>query len=149
LTPSRSKVDMSRCLCQLCRFSFSQIDITLNFTKRDGRLGPRAIIMEHRNPAVLTTLIDQTIRSLVLLFNESISVKVAVLIYPVYRTFNIFPQLLYGSKISRSFEVFPSDNYKQRSRINRAIVLSERNFIEVHHFTSPCFMQDFSRLGVR
>ena len=93
-------------------------------------------------------MIDQAVRILAVVLDETITVWIAIAVDPPQRRLHMGPQRSYRREISRALEVFAGQEDEQRCRVDAAVVPAEWNFAEARHLAVAHLVQDLSRLGV-
>src|ERR1019366_6168968 len=84
-----------------------RVDVGLDFTKGDRSLGRRAIRVEDSVVRVLPALVNETIDRLPGVFDEAVTVSVAVLVYPSKCRLHVGPDGFDESPVASPLKISP------------------------------------------
>src|SRR5439155_8462977 len=100
--------------------------------------------------AVFPSLVEQSVRILSLICDESVWVLVAVDPYPAIRGSDRRPEIRQRAKVPGSLDVLPGDNQKEKGRVNAPVIreLPVRK-LGLGGRVEPVFMQDLAWLLLR
>src|SRR5262249_53909821 len=98
---------------------------------------------------ILPALVQQTFFPTPEIFNEQISIRITVTIDPFKSELDIRPDTVDQGQVTRVLEICARENHEQRSRINRSVIFTERNFAQRSHFTAAHLVKNFARIGLR
>ena len=124
------------------------IGISLDFAKGNRRLSQRTVGVEHGIDGVLPALCNQARWGPAKVVAEPIAVGVGEVFDPCQSTNNVRPKRLDERAIAGAAVIRTGEHYKQRSCIDRSVVLAEWDFAERGHFAVPDFVHNFSWFGV-
>src|SRR5580765_2529210 len=125
-----------------------RINIGLHFTQGYRSVGERAVGVKDRIFRVLPSLVRQAVLTLAQVFDESVTIAVAIAVDPLKRGAYVGPQFPYGFEISGPFPIKAGKQHEQRRRIDRAIIHAKRNLSERGHFALAHLVENFPRLHV-
>src|SRR6267143_3358003 len=121
------------------------VGVPLRFDERHRRFDSEMIL-----GPVLPSLVEQSVRILSLIRDESVLVLVTVDLNPAIRRNDRRPEIRHHSRVSRSMSVLPGDDEEEESGVDAPVIwelplreLGPRGDVE------PVFVQNLSRLLLR
>src|SRR4030095_15615902 len=94
------------------------INVSLYFAQGDRRLGKNAVAVKNRVLRIFPTLMDETVFRPAAVFNETITICVAIATDPLKRTLNIRPNRLDKSAVTRALIICACQHNKKRRRVD-------------------------------
>src|SRR5215217_5021930 len=97
---------------------------------------------------VFPALISKAAAGFAEVLDETVTVPVAVYVYPCQRRFDIGPYRRDGLDVAGAVKIHPGQQEEQRGGINGAVVAPEWHLAQIGHLAQPPLMQNFARLSI-
>src|SRR4030095_5572253 len=124
------------------------INVSLYFAQGDRRLGKNAVAVKNRVMRIFPTLMNETVFRPAAVFDETVTIRVAVLVDPLNCAPDVRPDRLDKSAVTRALIKCACQHHKKRCRVDAPVVAPERHLAQDGHFIIAKLMQDLARLRV-
>src|SRR5690606_25368253 len=103
------------------------VDVALHLAERDRALGKRAVRVRDTVERVLPALVRESPRRLSPILDESVAVRVAVLVDPCKRALDVRPNSPQTLDVAGLIEIAGREHHEKRRRVDRAVIEAERH----------------------
>src|SRR5215831_2373323 len=97
---------------------------------------------------IFPTLVNETVFRPAAVFDETITICVAVTIDPLERALDVRPDRLDKSAVTRAFVISSCQDHKKRSRVDASVVTPEGHLSQNRHFIIAELMQYLAGLRI-
>jgi hypothetical protein len=139
---------MSKSFGQHRGVPFGAVYVGLDLAERDRALRQATVVMEDRVERILPSLVRKALLGLAVIFDETVTVTIAVSFDPGERCLDVRSQKAHRCKVAGPPEILPEQQQEQGRRVDASIVAAERHLAQIRHFSMAHLVQNFPGLGV-